>query len=145
MRLLLFLLFVPAALRAQMLTANPCTLLTATEVLSATQDTLKRTTLSQFQAPVCTYATSDSNATISIKIETTGAYDDAYWTQVSDSTAPVLSVGERALVIGKVQPVTRVLRRGHVYTIAYTNLTLSPDQIRTAEKALASFAIARAL
>jgi hypothetical protein len=143
MRLLLFLL-VPAALRAQMITANPCNLLTAAEVLSVTQDTLRTTGLSQNQAPSCTYVTSDSNATINIKIETTRDYADTYWDVVGDTTKPVPMLGERAIVTGNAQPVTRVLRRGRVYSITYINLTIRPDQIRDREKMLASFAIARA-
>jgi hypothetical protein len=143
MRLLLLLL-VPTALRAQMITANPCNLLTAAEVLSATQDTLRTTALSQFQAPVCTYVTSDSNATISVKIETTRDYEDTYWDVVGDSIKPIPMRGERALVTGKAQPVTKVLRRGHVYSITLINLTLQPETIRDREKTLASFAIARA-
>jgi hypothetical protein len=143
MRPLLFLL-VPAALHAQMITANPCNLLTPAEVLSATQDSVRTTALSQFQAPVCTIITSDSNATISVKIETTRDYADTYWDVVGDSTKPVPSLGERAVVTGHAQPVTKVLRRGHVYSITYINLTLQPDQIRIREQALASFAIARA-
>ena len=42
------------------------------------------------------------------------------------------------------RPVTKVLRRGHVYTITYANILLPPDKIRDREKALAFFAIARA-
>jgi hypothetical protein len=143
MRPLLFLL-VPAALHAQMITANPCNLLTPAEVLSATQDTLKNSALSQFQAPVCTIVTSDSNATISIKIETTRDYEDAYWDVQGDSTKPIPSLGDRALVTGNAQPITKILRRGRVYSITYINLTATPDQIRSREKALAFFAIARA-
>jgi hypothetical protein len=139
----LFVLLFPAALHAQMITANPCSLLTSAEVLSATHDTLTTTALSQFQAPVCTYVTSDSNATISIKIETTRDYADTYWDAVNDSTKPIPSIGDRALVTGS-PPVTKVLRRGHVYTITYTNLTVQAAVIRDREKALASFAIARA-
>ena len=127
-----------------MITANPCNLLTAAEVLSATQDTLRTTALSQFQAPVCTYVTSDSNATITIKIETTRDYEDAYWDAYSDSTKPVPSVGERAVVTGNAAPVTKVLRRGHVYSITFTNITLTADAIRDRERTLATFAIARA-
>jgi hypothetical protein len=37
-----------------------------------------------------------------------------------------------------------VLRRGHVYTITYTNLRLQAPAIRDREKTLAFFAIARA-
>jgi hypothetical protein len=140
----LLLLLVPAALHAQMITENPCHLLTAAEVLSATHDTLRTTALSQFQAPVCTIITSDSNATISVKIETTRDYADAYWDVIGDSITPVPMLGERALVMGNAQPVTKVLRRGHVYSITFINITLPPDQIRTREKALAFFAIARA-
>ena len=141
---LLLLLLLPAALRAQMITANPCNLLTASEILSATQDTLKVTALSQFQAPVCTYVTSDSNATISVKIETTRDYEDSYWDVVGDTIKPIPMLGERALVTGNAQPVTKVLRRGHVYSITFINLTLQPERIRTTEKALASFLIVRA-
>ena len=143
MRPLLFLL-VPAALHAQMITANPCNLLTAAEVLSATQDSVRTTALSQMQAPVCTIITSDSNATISVKIETTRDYADSYWDVVGDSTKTVPMLGERAIVTGNTQPITKVLRRGHVYSFTYINLTATPDQIRTREKTLASFAIARA-
>lgn len=143
MRLLLFLL-VPAALRAQMITANPCTLLTASEVLSATQDTLKVTALSQNQAPVCTYVTSDSNATISVKIETTRDYEDTYWDVLGDSIKPIPMLGERALVTGNAQPVTKVLRRGRVYSITLINPTIQAERIRIAEKALASYVISRA-
>jgi len=139
----LFVLLFPAALHAQMITANPCTLLTPAEVLSVTSDTVTRTALSQFQAPVCTIVTSDTNATITIKVETTRDYLDDYWDAVNDSTKPIPSLGDRAIVTGK-PPVTRVLRRGHVYTITYTNLTMPPDAIRDREKALARFAIARA-
>ncbi|HZS58810.1 MAG TPA: hypothetical protein VFA43_06045 [Gemmatimonadaceae bacterium] len=143
MRPLLFLL-VPAALHAQMITANPCNLLTPAEVLSATQDSVRTTALSQFQNPVCTIITSDSNATISVKIETTRDYEDAYWDVVGDSTKAIPSLGERAVVTGKTQPVTKILRRGRVYSITYINQTVTPDQIRAREKALAFFAIARA-
>jgi hypothetical protein len=139
----LFVLLFPAALHAQMITANPCNLLTPAEVLSATHDTVTTTALSQFQAPVCTYATTDSNATVSIKIETTRDYEDTYWDAVNDSTKPIPSLGDRALVTGS-PPVTRVLRRGHVYTITYTNLRLQAPAIRDREKTLAFFAIARA-
>ena len=139
----LFLLFVPAALHAQMITANPCTLLTPAEVLSATHDTVTTTALSQFQLPECLITTTDSNATILIKVETTRDYDDGYWDVVSDSTTPIPSLGERAVATGT-RPVTKVLRRGRVYTITYTNITLSPGTIRDREKALAFFAIARA-
>jgi hypothetical protein len=142
MRLLLVLLM-PTALRAQMITANPCTLLTTAEVLSATRDTVTTTALSQFQAPVCTYVTSDSNATVTIKIETTRDYEDSYWDAVSDSIKPIPALGDRAIVTGN-PPVTKVLRRGRVYTVTYTNLMLQPDAIRIREKALAMFAIARA-
>jgi len=139
----LFLLVLPAALHAQMITANPCNLLTPAEVLSATRDTVKNAALSQFQAPVCTITTSDSNATIAIKIETTRDYADSYWDAVSDSIKPIPSLGERAVATGS-PPVTKVLRRGRVYTITYANITLPPDAIRDREKALAFFAIARA-
>ena len=139
----LFLLFLPAALHAQMITANPCNLLTPAEVLSATRDTVRNTALSQFLAPVCTITTSDSNATITIKIETTRDYEDAYWDGVGVDTKPIPSLGEHALFTGT-PPVVKVLRRNHVYTITYTDLTLQPDAIRDREKALASFAIARA-
>ena len=105
---------VPAALHAQMITANPCNLLTPAEVLSATQDSVRTTALSQFQAPVCTIITSDSNATISVKIETTRDYDDGFWDGVGDSTKHIPSLGEKAVVTGNAQPVTKVLRRGHV-------------------------------
>ena len=136
-------MIVPTALHAQMITANPCNLLTPAEVLSATQDTVKTTALSQFQAPVCTYVTTDSNATITIKIETTRDYADTYWDIVSDSIKPIPSLGDRAVVTGS-PPVTKILRRGRVYSITYTNLTLQPATIRDREKALATFAIARA-
>jgi hypothetical protein len=126
-----------------MITANPCTLLTTAEVLSATRDTVTTTALSQFQAPVCTYVTSDSNATVTIKIETTRDYEDSYWDAVSDSIKPIPALGDRAIVTGN-PPVTKVLRRGRVYTVTYTNLMLQPDAIRIREKALAMFAIARA-
>jgi hypothetical protein len=142
MRLVLLLL-VPTALRAQMITANPCTLLTPAEVLSATLDTLKTTKLSQYQAPVCTYATTDSNATITIKVETTRDYVDTYWDAVNDSTKQIPLLGDRALVTGN-PPVTKVLRRGRVYSITYTNLTVTPEAMRNREKALATFAINRA-
>jgi hypothetical protein len=139
----LFLLFVPAALHAQMITANPCTLLTPAEVLSATHDTVANTALSQFQAPECLITTTDTNTTISIKVETTRDYDDGYWDAVSDSVKPIPSLGDRAVVTGT-HPVTRVLRRGRVYTITYANVTLAASAIRDREKALAFFAIARA-
>lgn len=139
----LVLLFVPTALSAQMITANPCTLLTPAEVLAATNDTVKTTALSQFTAPVCTYVTTDSNATISIKIETTRDYADTYWDVVNDSTKAVPTLGERAVVTGN-PPATKVLRRGRVYTITYTNTTLTPSSVRDREKTLAMFAIARA-
>ena len=140
----LLLLLVPAALRAQMIMANPCTLLTPAEVLSATQDSVTRTALTQNLAPECTYATSDSNAKITIKIETTRDYADKYWDMVGDSILPIPSLGDRALVMGTNPPVTRVLRRDHVYTITYTNITMQPEAIRNREKRLAMFAIARA-
>jgi len=139
----LILLFVPAALHAQMITANPCLLLTPAEVLSATHDTVTTTALSQFQSPECLITTTDSNATILIKVENTRDYDDGFWDAVSDTTKAVPSLGEKAVVIGS-RPVTKVLRRGHVYTITYTNIMVTPDKIRDREKALAFFAIARA-
>jgi hypothetical protein len=139
----LFLLFVPAALHAQMITANPCLLLTPAEVLSATSDTVTTTALSQFQSPECLITTTDTNATILIKVETTRDYDDGFWDAVSDSTKPVPSLGDRAVVTGT-RPVTKVLRRGRVYSITYANIMVTPDKIRDREKALATFAIARA-
>jgi hypothetical protein len=42
------------------------------------------------------------------------------------------------------RPVTKVLRRGRVYSITYANIMVPPDKIRDREKALAFFAIARA-
>jgi hypothetical protein len=139
----LILLFVPAALHAQMITANPCSLLTPAEVLSATHDTVTNTALSQFQSPECLITTTDSNTTILIKVEPVRDYDDAYWDVVSDSTKPVPSLGDRAVVTGT-HPMLKVLRRGRVYTITYANIALPPDKIRDREKALAFFAIARA-
>jgi hypothetical protein len=139
----LFLLLVPAALHAQMITANPCTLITPAEVLSATHDTVTTTALSQFQSPECLITTTDSNATILIKVEPVRDYDDAYWDVISDSTKPVPSLGDRAVVTGT-HPMLKVLRRGRVYTITYANIALPADKIRDREKALAFFAIARA-
>ena len=139
----LFWLVAPAALHAQMITANPCTLLTPAEVIAATSDTVRTTVLSQYTAPVCTVITSDSTARITIKIETTRDYGDDYWDVANDSTKPIPSLGDRANVKG-IPPVTRFLRRGHVYTIIYTNINLTPDAIRDREKALATFAVARA-
>jgi hypothetical protein len=139
----LILLFVPAALHAQMITANPCSLLTPAEVLSATHDTVTNTALSQFQSPECLITTTDSNTTILIRVEPVRDYDDAYWDVVSDSTKPVPSLGDRAVVTGT-HPMLKVLRRGRVYTFTYANIALAPDKIRDREKALAFFAIARA-
>jgi hypothetical protein len=139
----LLLLLVPAALHAQMITANPCHLLTAEEVLSVTHDTLTRSLLSQFAAPECLIETSDSNTTIKVKVETTRDYEDAFWDVANSVQKPVPMLGERAVVMGD-PPVTKVLRRGHVYSFTVTNVAMPPDAIREREKALASFAIARA-
>jgi hypothetical protein len=139
----LALIVVPQMLGAQMIMANPCQLLTNAEVLSATHDTVTRSTLSQLQEPECAIATTDSNAVIKIKIETTRDYTDLYWDETGVDTKPIPSLGERAIVTGT-PPITKVLRRNHVYTITYSNITLQPDQIRDVEKALAFFAISRA-
>jgi hypothetical protein len=144
MRLPTFLgLLAPVALHAQMITANPCTLLTPGEVLSVTRDTVTKTALSQLQSPECLITTTDSNGTILVKVEGTRDYEDSYWDANGPNTKVVPSLGERAIVTG-IPPVTKVLRRGRVYTITYTNITMTPDAIRDREKALASFAIARA-
>ena len=55
----------------------------------------------------------------------------------------VPGVDNRAIVTGT-RPATKVLRRGHVYTITYANASLQASTIRDREKALAFFAIARA-
>jgi hypothetical protein len=142
MRRFLVLLF-PTALHAQMIMPNPCQLITNDEVLSATHDTVTKTSLSQFQAPECDIATSNPDATIKIKIETTRDYNDDFWDLTGPDKKAIPSLGERAVLTGT-PPVTKVLRRGHIYTISYYNVSLQPDQIANREKALAFFAIARA-
>jgi hypothetical protein len=139
----LVLFIAPQVVCAQMITPNPCQLLTANEVLSATHDTVTKTSLSQYQAPVCEITTTNADATIKIKIEPTRDYDDAFWDEIGPDKKVIPSLGERAVVTGT-PPVTKVLRRGHVYTISYENITLQPDAIREREKALAFFAITRA-
>jgi hypothetical protein len=139
----LALLIVPRMLGAQMIMPNPCQLLTTAEVLSATHDTVTQTSLSQFQAPECAIATTDSNVVIKIKIETTRDYTDLYWDETGVDTKPIPSLGERAIVTGT-PPVTKVLRRNHVYSITYSNINLQPEKIRDVEKQLAFFAVARA-
>lgn len=139
----LALLIFPRVVSAQMIMPNPCQLLTNAEVLSATRDTVIHTSLSQFQAPECAIATTDSNAVITIKVETTRDYADDFWDATGVDTKPIPSLGERAIVTGT-PPVTKVLRRNHVYTVTYTNITMQPDQIRDTERQLAFFAIARA-
>jgi hypothetical protein len=147
MRRLLFLL-VPAALQGQMITPNPCHLLTADEVLAVTHDTVAKMSLQQFQEPECDISTTGGTpdapgAMVKIKIETTRDYSDLWWDEYDTNKTPIPNLGERAVFSGT-PPVAKILHRNHVYTISYDNPALQADAIKEREKALAFFAIARA-
>ncbi len=139
----------PGSAGAQMITANPCSLLTTREVQAATRDTVTvAPVLSQFQIPECAIATAPpgggpSNGVVKIRIESTRDYDDLFWAAATTDRQPIPGLGDRAVIMG-IPPVVKVLHRGHVYTISYENATLQPDEIKTRERALAAFAIARA-
>jgi hypothetical protein len=126
-----------------MIMPNPCHLLTADEVLSATHDSVTKMSLMQDMEPECDISTSNDTTLIKIKIETTRDYTDLWWDQYTVDKQPIPNLGERAVWTGT-PPVAKILHRGHVYSIAYYNPTVQPDAIKQREKALAFFALARA-
>jgi hypothetical protein len=132
---------------AQMLTANPCQLLTPTEVLAALQDSvIGSPILLQNQNPECTIITATPATRVHLKIEPTRDYDDAYWEAATAAQHPVTNLGDRASVTTERTGVTvlRVLRHGRVYTIIYDNPSMRPDEIAARETRLAGYALGRA-
>ena len=145
----------PGRANGQMVRPNPCTLLTADDAQAVTRtgmaapqlaNDMTTCTIASFQA-VPTVLT-DSAALVTLKVESSRAYDDDYFSTTTSTKRALTGLGDEAVTLtDSMPPLLRVRRRWWVYTIRVSApMTLGSDAqvLLDTERRLADRVLSRA-